>query len=135
MEELDFGSCCECGGMNMVRNIVMLELRSPEPGIGCWGCVQCGADQAGAVSIICDDCALKLEPGFRPKFAILGSPHEHRRIPVEQLIEPFGHDLSKHPEIEEARELRRQRKEEIDLAFDRGDAMGVAYPWGYPEDE
>jgi hypothetical protein len=98
MDKFEFGPCCHCGGTNNVRNVIMLELRSPEPGIGCWGCVQCGAEQAGAISVICDGCAR--DPDFHmPKQAILGSPHEGRRIDLTELKEPFGHDLSKHPEI------------------------------------
>ena len=71
---------------------MMLDKRSPEPGVGCWGCFVCGAPQAGAVAVLCDDC---LDARANPKFACLGEPAENRRILAGHL-QPFGHDKAKH---------------------------------------
>ena len=90
----NLGRCCqcECEGPR-VRNLFMLDLRSPEPGRGCWSCLQCGRE--GAIAVVCDDC---FERGLKPKLACLGPPGANRRIPIEQLTVQFLHDVSKHPE-------------------------------------
>ncbi len=93
------GKCCncECGGKS-VRNIMMLDRRSPEPGDGCWGCFQCGLPMQGAVAVLCDACLIFIQAAHvQPKYACLGAPEKNRRIPVEQLTEVFEHDMSKHP--------------------------------------
>lgn len=89
---MNLGNCCNCGTGENVNNLVMLSRRSPEPGIGCWGCIECGLELAGAVAVLCDKC-IKTPP---PKNACLGSPSANRRIPLEQLTERFDHDMSKH---------------------------------------
>jgi hypothetical protein len=76
--------------------VITLDLKSPEPGIGCWGCLTCGLPQAGAVAVLCDEC-LKKSNGY-PTRACLGSPAENRRIAVTELTTPYGHDMSKHSE-------------------------------------
>jgi len=91
------GRCCHCEREGpTVRNIVMLPLRSPEPGSGRWGCLECGLPIEGALAVVCDEC---LERGLKPKLACLGPPAANRRIPIEQLTERFEHDMSKHPEV------------------------------------
>jgi len=90
------GRCCHCEREGpSVRNILMLDVRSPEPGIGCWACLQCGLPPEGALAVLCDEC---LERGLKPKLACLGALPANRRIPIEQLTLPFEHDMSKHPE-------------------------------------
>ena len=90
------GKCCVCEREDAtVRNILMLHFRSPEPGTGCWGCFQCGLPMAGATAVVCDAC-LEATQG-KVTYAVLGAPAENRRIPIEQLTEAFGHDMSKHP--------------------------------------
>lgn len=73
--ELTLGRCCICQIEGPeVRNIVMLDVSSPEPGNGCWGCFVCGLPQAGAVAVLSDVC-VRMEP-YRYlellKFACLG---------------------------------------------------------------
>lgn len=94
------GSCCNCGREdNTVRNIVMLDMKSPEPGIGCWGCVICNLPQAGATAVLCDACLAS--SNAHPQRIVLGSPANNRRMPISNLTEPFEHDMTKH-EAEEA---------------------------------
>ena len=91
-----FGSCCNCGRQGeSVRNIIFVDMRSPEPGIGCWGCLICDLPQAGAVAVLCDEC---LEISKVPLNVCLGSPADNRRFPRSKLTEPFDHDLAKHEE-------------------------------------
>jgi hypothetical protein len=100
-DDVKLGRCCICEVEDeTVRNLLMLDKRSPEPGIGCWGCVQCELPVAGAVAVMCDRCVNEL--GVEPVFACLGAPEENRRIPIAELPpEHFDHDLSKHPEVYE----------------------------------
>lgn len=94
---IDLGRCCCCEREGAgVRNILMLGFRSPEPGEGCWGCLQCGLPMEGAVAVVCDDC---LAAGLKPELACLGPPAANRRIPVDALTERFEHDVSRHPEL------------------------------------
>lgn len=90
------GACCNCGIEDeTVRNIIMLNQRSPEPGIGCWGCFACDLEQAGAVAVLCDACLE--ESNGQPKSICLGSPADNRRLDVKQLDPAvFDHDLSRH---------------------------------------
>ena len=93
------GSCCNCGRQGeSVRNIIFVDMRSPEPGIGCWGCLVCDLEQAGAVAVLCDEC-LATSKGV-PLNVCLGSPADNRRLPRSELTEPFDHDLAKHKEQE-----------------------------------
>lgn len=99
-DSMKLGSCCNCGREDdTVRCVVTIELRSPEPGNGCWGCLVCGLPQAGAVAVLCDECAnLSIEP----KSICLGFPGANRRLPFSQLTkEPFCHDAAKHAEESE----------------------------------
>lgn len=90
------GACCNCGIEDRtVRNVIMLSQRSPEPGIGCWGCLTCDLEQAGAVAVLCDACLE--ESHGHPKSICLGSPGDNRRLPIQQLDPAvFDHDRSKH---------------------------------------
>ena len=90
------GMCCNCGrDDDTVIHVLPLDLRSPEAGAGCWGCAVCGLPPAGAVAVLCDGCMKKRE---KPKFAVLGNPWNNRRIPCEQLTEPYDHIEAKHEE-------------------------------------
>lgn len=95
------GRCCICEIEGPeVRNIVMLDVSSPEPGNGCWGCLVCGLPQAGAVAVLCDVC-VRMDPNLnlkRLKFACLGYPGENRRIEMALLKSrpPLEHDPAKH---------------------------------------
>lgn len=93
------GSCCNCGrNDDTVRNIVMLERKSPEPGIGCWGCLTCGLPQAGAVAVLCDECLGS--SNAQPQRIVLGSPADNRRLPISEVPnEIFKHDKAKHEEL------------------------------------
>ena len=63
---------------------------------GCWGCAQCGLPMAGAVAVLCDRCIADQKD---PVEACLGASTDNRRIPISELPpEPFGHDMTKHPE-------------------------------------
>jgi hypothetical protein len=92
------GACCNCGREDdTVRNIVCVNRRSPEPGFGCWGCLVCGLEQAGAVAVLCEQCL-----GQVPKMVCVGAAPDNRRIPLDDLTEPFDHDFGKHPEFRDA---------------------------------
>lgn len=81
-EEMDLGPCCACERRGKsVRNIILLEKRSPVPGRG-WGCVVCGLPPDGAVYVLCDDC---LEKKAEPKFACRGYPAKDGRVPIGEL--------------------------------------------------
>jgi len=93
----DLGTCCSCGHDNgSVRTIVMLEKRAPISGHG-WGCVVCGLASDGASYVVCDSCFKNDAP---VRFACRGYPKTDGRIPIEELIEHFDHDLTKHPECD-----------------------------------
>ncbi len=100
---LGLGTCCVCERAGpTVRNVVLLDLRSPTPGHG-WGCMQCGRPPDGAVAVVCDACVRAgvlraAGPGVR--FACRDYPETEGRVPIGELTEPFTHDLSRHPEAE-----------------------------------
>lgn len=88
------GACCECGRQDRpVRHVVILPVRSPEPGPGCWGCLSCDLPQAGATAVLCDECAETFSG--QPLNIVLGSPDLNRRMPFRDF-EPFDHDETKH---------------------------------------
>ena len=101
-ETESLGSCCNCACEDeTVRNIILLEWRSPEPGDGCWGCFVCDLPMAGAIAVLCENCmAQSATSDSPPQRACLGYPAENRRIPFSKLTERFQHDESKHPESE-----------------------------------
>ena len=92
--ELDLGTCCACGEAEGVRNILLLEQKSPGGGQG-WGCVVCGLAPDGAVAVLCDGCHLA---GAEVKFACVGYPGKNERIPVGRLGGEHKHDMAYHPE-------------------------------------
>lgn len=113
-EEPSLGRCCHCereGPGVRVRSFVLLGVRSPKPGDGCWGCLQCGLPMAGAIAVLCDEC---LEHGLPAKLACLGPPGANRRVPIEQLTELFEHDMSKHPEVVAREFLRNNAKKGVE---------------------
>lgn len=97
-DEINLGTCCNCGGRWNVRNVFCLHQRTPEPGVGAWGCVVCGLPAEGAIAVLCDACAEQvLKHGARIEQAVLGEAAECRRIPVENLPPgKFDHDHEKH---------------------------------------
>lgn len=104
---LNLGSCCSCGKVGRdVCNIVTVAMRSPEPGPGCWGCVQCGLPDAGAVCVVCNDCITKPDP---PAMVCLGYPGANRRAPRSVLTEPFDHIMELHPEAYEPGSMGKDR--------------------------
>lgn len=95
-DDVKLGSCCVCESLVGVRNILMLNQKSPVPGHG-WGCFQCGLPPDGASAVLCDDCfSAILEKPLR--FACVGYPAKDGRIPIEQLSEAHEHDYTKHSE-------------------------------------
>jgi hypothetical protein len=94
------GNCCICSNTRKVRTIVSLNLRAPIPEHG-WGCVVCNVS-GGAMAVVCDLCCDQYGDDV-PKqllFACRGYPATDGRVPIAELTEPFGHDLSKHPEVD-----------------------------------
>jgi hypothetical protein len=92
------GPCCGCGATQGVKNILMLNRRSPSPGKG-WGCVVCGLPFDGAVAVMCDACL-----GTKPKFVCIGYPASDGRCPIGECPpEKFEHDMAKHAEDEDVR--------------------------------
>jgi hypothetical protein len=93
-DDSNLGKCCICEREGpSVRNVVMLDRRSPVEGTGCWGCFVCGLPMAGAIAVLCDDCVAK-----ELKLACIGPPENNERVPFRTLTEPFEHDMSKHLE-------------------------------------
>lgn len=92
------GKCCGCEMEGIaVRNIVFVTLRSPEPGAGCWGCITCGLEPAGAIAVLCDNCVVVMEhEGGYPKWVCVGPPPQNRRVLTESLHEAFDHDHRLH---------------------------------------
>lgn len=96
--DLNLGMCCICLEAHpTVRNVIMLDVRGPEPGAG-WGCFQCGLPMAGAIAVLCDNCLVEHSENGRPiSLACAGHPSRNQRVPLASLTEPFEHDMSKHP--------------------------------------
>jgi hypothetical protein len=91
-EDNDFGPCCACEGFANVRNILMLHVKAPVPGTG-WGCVVCHKKSDGAVAVLCDRCFLTNAPIF---FVVHGYLMHKQRVKIDELTEPFEHDLRFH---------------------------------------
>lgn len=91
-EDIDFGPCCACEGLELVRNIMMLHKKGLVPGTG-WGCVVCHIPFDGASAVICDRC---LETKAEIRFAIYGYIVNKQRVKIEELTEPFEHDMKFH---------------------------------------
>ncbi len=97
-DEINLGACCICELENeSVRNILMLDKKAVVAGHG-WGCFVCSLASDGAVAVVCDDCFDKMNSGeVGLKFASRGYPSIDGRVPIEELTDDFGHDMSKHP--------------------------------------
>lgn len=97
--DLKLGICCICLMEHpTVRNILMLDVRAPQPGNGCWGCFTCGLPMEGAIAVLCDNCAEEHLENRRPiALACVGPPSANQRVPLVSLTEPFEHDMSRHP--------------------------------------
>jgi hypothetical protein len=93
---VDLGSCCSCGTLEGVRNVMCLPKLAPEPGKG-WGCAVCGRPNDGAVAVLCDGC---LDGTHELLFACKGYPADGERVPIGELAGHFDHDLFKHAEAE-----------------------------------
>ena len=94
------GPCCICEKTEGVRNIIMLNKKSPIPGHG-WGCLTCGLDLDGASAVLCDQCLdiYEKDPSVL-KFACRGYPEKEGRIPIDQLEGHHDHKMKKHEEYE-----------------------------------
>lgn len=88
------GTCCACGQAGSLRNIIMLNLRAPEPGSG-WGCLICHQPMDGAIAIVCDTC-LESERSITEVCTFKVSQPE--RTPIERCTVPFSHDMRHHVE-------------------------------------
>ena len=91
----DYGPCCACFGAKNVCNIMFLDLQAPVAGTG-WGCVVCHLPNNGAVAVICDDC---LEFKADIQFIVNGYLLDKKRVKIEEVTGPFGHDMSYHGEV------------------------------------
>jgi|SRR5579871_4870459 len=93
------GPCCICETTCNVLTIATLDRRCPTPGKG-WGCFQCDLPMDGAFAVLCNRCADDWQAGrAEMRFVCRGEPGKDGRIPFADLSpEPFGHDMSRHPE-------------------------------------
>lgn len=118
----DLGPCCACERAGpTVRNVIMLNVRAPQPGTG-WGCVSCRRPRDGALTVLCDEC-FGAGPGHpfahEPRFAIAGFATEsHTRVPIESLTEPFVHDEYLHAAYDEFCQFVEEYEEEADADHD-----------------
>jgi hypothetical protein len=98
-----FGACCLCQRSGpTVRNFVTLPERAPVPGTG-WGCVECGLPADGAMAIVCDPCADRLQEELNSdsiREVIYGLPARGGRCPRAADPEAFVHDRSRHVELQ-----------------------------------
>lgn len=99
------GICCACGEeRSMVRTGIMLNVKSPVAGCG-WGCLACGLSTDGAVAILCDDCAARLERSEGevdwPRELKWVASSVEQRTPADQVdwSTTHEHDLRFHPEV------------------------------------
>lgn len=99
-DALSLGPCCMCEKTENVRNVMMLNKRSPRRGSGCWGCVVCGLPMEGAIAVICDACFVEHEKGAPVKFVVVGAAQNGERVPLESLVEDFNHDRTKHAQMD-----------------------------------
>lgn len=91
------GPCCICERTHEVVNVVMLAKKAPQPGVGCWGCYECGLPMEGAVAVLCQECfALHRDGKAQIKFACVGAPRLGMRVPIASLTEDFYHHRARH---------------------------------------
>lgn len=105
MSEANLGTCCCCGGTESVRNLVMLNKKSPTPGRG-WGCYVCGLLMDGAVAAVCDKCLAEKAPY---RFVCTGYPTEEGRTPIEEVSGTHEHNTAIHAMQETPRTVGRPR--------------------------
>jgi hypothetical protein len=103
----DFGTCCICVTegceANPVRTMIQMQWTCPVPGTG-WGCVQCGVPADGALVVLCDHCAEKIQNGALSiksdlHHVVSGELAGKGRMDVEtwrRNREAFSHDFRKH---------------------------------------
>lgn len=91
------GPCCICETTAGVRNIVLLDRRSPMSGHG-WGCIVCSLPADGAVAVLCDPCFAAFNKTGRPlRFVCRGYPATEGRLLYAELpTERFEHDMARH---------------------------------------
>jgi|GEM_PF-6289880 len=91
------GPCCICECAHGALNLVMLNKKAPTPGVGTWGCSECGLQMQGALAVLCMDCFRAFRDGkAQIKFACVGAPSAGMRVPVETLTEEFNHHRARH---------------------------------------
>jgi hypothetical protein len=90
------GPCCSCGEIWNVRTLVLLNRRTPRPGLG-WGCSVCNLANDGAIAVLCDYC---VKQGWEAVQAVVGPLGSTQRTPVVSLPAWPGHDEQKHAEYE-----------------------------------
>ena len=90
--DLDLGLCCACEGDIDVRNMIMLDKKGLVLGTG-WGCVVCHLPYDGASAVLCDRC---LDTRAEIRFAIYGYATDKQRVKIDDLTEPFAHDMKFH---------------------------------------
>lgn len=98
----NFGTCCVCEVESKdVNNFVMLPYKAPIPGTG-WGCFVCDMDSDGAISVMCNECLIKLNYfEVEIKFVIEGFPRDKKRKPLENYLKiPFMHNPKLHDQYE-----------------------------------
>lgn len=95
--DFTLGPCCICEATGpTVRVLVSLNKLSPTPGRG-WCCVVCEIPSDGALAVLCDECADRLEREPSPdvasalKFACRGYPGTDGRVPYSELQGEFAH--------------------------------------------
>jgi len=93
-DALDLGTCCACGGVVNVRNIIMLPFETSIPGTG-WGCFVCHLPSNGASAVLCDAC---IESGAEIRYAVSGYTTKKERISYDSLTIPFLHNMKYHPD-------------------------------------
>jgi hypothetical protein len=91
---IDMGACCACEGTENVRNVIQLSLLAPKPDTG-WGCVTCHIRCDGALAVMCDEC---MDTHAEILFAVDGYVCNKKRIKIDELNIPFGHDMRYHKE-------------------------------------
>ena len=91
------GPCCICQCPHNALNLILLDKKAPSPGVGAWGCQECGLPLAGAIAVLCQPCFIAYQNGdAQIKFVCDGAPAAGKRVPVENLTEPFQHNRARH---------------------------------------
>ncbi len=95
-----------CDTLAQLPNLMMLHWRGPDSARGKgWGCFVCGLPSDGAMAAVCRRCIPddwepgQPRPGGEIRFACTGYVGEPGRIPLTELVEPFEHNMARHPEV------------------------------------